>query len=241
MPLAARLGNVLVAPGEAFAAVARSPFAPSNWLVPALLLALVGLLCQGILFSQPALVQQVREMQDRELQRRVEAGAMSPAEAEKARQVMGDLGITITRVAGAIGAVLIAGVGPLWWGFLAWAVARWGLRSPVPYLRAVEVSALASLIGLVAMLVGTFLAVGTGKLFAGAHLGMVVSEFDPSRRGHLALGAVNLFSLWHLGVLSLGLARVSGRSFTSSALGLLGLWVGYKALAVVFRLAQFAL
>lgn len=240
MSMLSRLFNVFAAPGELFDALARAPFSVANWLVPAALVALVGVICQALVFSQPALVQQIRAAQDQAIQAKVDAGEMKPADAEKAKEIMGGLGMTIARIAGSVAMVIVAVVGPLWWGFLAWLVCRWALRAPLPYMRGVEVAGLASMVGSVGLLVGTFLAMGMGQLYAGPHGGLLVKEFDLLNRGHLALAALNPFSLWNLAVVALGAARVCGRPATSVAAGLLGLWVGYKALAVLLKMQWLA-
>ena len=148
--------------------------------------------------------------------------------------------MTIAKVAGAVAMAVMAVLGPLWWGFLAWLTARLVFRSPLPYWRGVEVAGLGALIGMVGMLVGTFLSVGLGKLFAGPHAGLLVKEFDALNRGHLALAALNPFSLWYLGVVAMGTARLIARPAGSVALVLFGLWLGYKGLAVVFKLSWLA-
>lgn len=240
MSLGTRLINVFAAPGELFAAVAASRFSLANWLVPAFLVGLVGAIAALVIFSQPALVQEVREMQDREIQKRVDAGKMPPEAAEQARQVMQGIGLTIMRVAAAVGAGVAAVVGPLWWGFVGWLVARLAFRAPLGYLRAVEVAGLASLVSILGALVGMFMAVGFGRLMAGPHLGVLVSEFDVSNRLHLALAAVNVFSLWQVALLGLGLSRLIQRPFVPVGVAVFAVWAGYKLIAVVLKLAQFA-
>jgi mannitol-specific phosphotransferase system IIBC component len=240
MSLTTRMVNVVVAPGELFEALARAPFSVANWLVPAALVALVGIVCQLIMFAQPAMAQQIREMQDHAIQAKVDAGEMKQADADKAKEMMEGIGLTIAKVAGALAMAVMAVVGPLWWGFLAWLVGRWVFRSPLPYWRGVEVAGLGALIGVLGMLVGTFLAVGLGKLFAGPHAGLLVKEFDALNRGHLALAALNPFSLWYLGVVAMGTARLIGRPAGPVALVLLGLWLGYKGVAVVLKLTWLA-
>jgi len=57
-----------------------------------------------------------------------------------------------------------------------------------------------------------------------------VSHFDQQNKVHLLLSALNVMSLWYLGVLSLGLARLTGASFWKPAVWLCGLWYGVWAL-----------
>ncbi len=238
MSLGGRLLNVFAAPGELFAAVAGAPFSLANWLVPAALVALISLALNLAIFTQPALVQQVRDLQERELVRAVDSGRISAADAERARDVMQGMGMTVARVGGAVGGVVVAVLSPLWWGLILWLTARWVFRSPLPYLRVVEVAGLASLIGGLGICVSLFLAVGTGNLFAGPHLGALVKDFDLGNRWHLALSIVNPFSVWQMVVMALGLARWVGRPATPVVVVVGGVWFGYKAIAVILGLGQ---
>jgi hypothetical protein len=241
MPLGARLVNVFAAPGEVFSSVARAPFMASNWLVPAIIVGLIGLIVNLVIFTNPALVQQIQDIQEKEFQKAVDRGRMTEEQVEHAREAMLGIGMTIARVASAVGGVIYGFLAPLWWGLLAWLTGRWILRGTLPYMRAVEVAGLSSLIAALGMLVGMFMAVGTGQLMSGPHFGLLVKGFDMSNRGHLALAAVNVFSLWQLAVIALGISRLIGRAFGQVLLVLGLIWAGYKAIAVAFRLVQFAL
>lgn len=241
MSLLSRLLNVFAAPGELFTHLAASPYRVTNWLVPATLVGLVGLIVNLAIFSNPALVQQVRDLQERELATRVEKGTMRAEDADRAREVMGGIGMTIAKVGGGVAAVLGGLLMPFWWGFLCWLIGRAIFRTPMGYLRGVEVAALASLVAALGLIVTLFLSIGLGRLGAGAHLGMLVTEFDFHNRLHLALAAINAFSLWHLGLLALGTARLLGRPALPVALVFLGLWLGYKSIAVALGIAQFAM
>ena len=95
-------------------------------------------------------------------------------------------------------------------------------------------------VGALGQIVGTMLAVGFGSLTAGPHLGSLVTDFDMRNRAHLALLAINLFSLWQFAVVSLGISRLTGRSFGRVALVVFAVWILYKGLAAWLRLIQFA-
>ncbi len=241
MSLGSRILNLFAAPGELFAHLAANPYNVVNWLVPAALVGLVGLVVNLAVFNTPALVQQVRDLQDHEMQKRVDSGRMSAAQADQAREFMGGPGMTLIKVVGSIGAMVGALLVPFWWGLVCWLLGRFIFRTPMGYMRGVEVAALAGLVGIPSLLVTLFLSIGLGRLGAGAHLGMMLPHFDFSNRTHLALGAVNLFSLWHLGLLALGTARLIRRAFAPVATVFLGLWLAYKGIAVALGLSQFAM
>src|SRR5580765_3525426 len=72
MSLGARLMNVFAGPGDVFEEVVKGPPAVANWLVPALLLCLVGIVSTFVIFSQDSIIQQVREQQERVMQKKLE-------------------------------------------------------------------------------------------------------------------------------------------------------------------------
>src|ERR1039457_44708 len=75
--LGARLLNVFASPAEVFEEVRTAPSTVANWLVPTLLSALVGLVACLLIFSQPAIVQQLHEQQAKAIDQQVKAGKMT--------------------------------------------------------------------------------------------------------------------------------------------------------------------
>lgn len=241
MSMGSRLFNAFAAPGELFTWLAGRPFSVVNWIVPSALAALVGVIVNIIIFSQPALVDEIRGMQFREIQRRVEQGKMRQQDADQAKEAMNGIGMAVVRVAAPVVALITAMISPFWWGLFAWLVGRVIFRAPMGYMRGVEIASFAGLIVALGLLVGMFLAVGTGRLLAGPHLGCFLSELDLGNRLHLTLVALNLFYFWQVGVLATGISKLANRPWLPVAVVFLGLWAGYKGTAILLGLAQFAL
>ena len=61
MSLTARLFNVFADPGEVFEEVKNGKPSAANWMVPALVFALAGVISVVVIFSQPAIVQQIHD------------------------------------------------------------------------------------------------------------------------------------------------------------------------------------
>src|SRR5438552_11422580 len=72
MSLAARLTNVFSGPGEVFEAIAKGPPSTGNWLAPALLSCVLGIVSTMVIFSQDNVVQQIRDQQAQVLERKLE-------------------------------------------------------------------------------------------------------------------------------------------------------------------------
>src|SRR5437868_250958 len=86
--VAAKLLNVFASPGEVFEEVKRSPTNASNWLVPMLLAIVIGVTTVMIMFSNPEVVQRLREKQAKVFEDKVKAGQMSQKDADRAIGVL---------------------------------------------------------------------------------------------------------------------------------------------------------
>src|SRR6516162_4011560 len=84
MSLAGRLMNVFAAPGEVFEEVRIRPPSVANWLVPMLIFAVVGTIGAFIMFSQPAIIQQIHEQQAAAMDKQVKDGKLTQAQADQA-------------------------------------------------------------------------------------------------------------------------------------------------------------
>src|SRR5438034_863933 len=82
--LTARLFNVLAAPGEAFESLKGLPAKAANWLVPVLLASVLGIVASNLMFSEPAIQQQIREQQRKVLDKMVQDGKLPRAQADDA-------------------------------------------------------------------------------------------------------------------------------------------------------------
>src|SRR3954447_16406107 len=122
LSLMGRLLNVFATPGEVFDDVRNSPPTASNWLVPALVLMVLGWLSVALIFSQDSINYQIREMTDKAIQKQVEKRHMSDAQAEQARQAGEKYGAIGVKVSSVLMPVFTAWFTPFWWGFILWLV-----------------------------------------------------------------------------------------------------------------------
>ena len=228
MSLAGRLLNVFAAPGEVFDEIKTAPYRVTNWLTPALLAAVIGSLSVVIMFSQPAIIQQIREQQTKVFEDQVSAGKMTRAQADQTEAMVEKFsGPTIMMISGSVGAVCSSFIRVFWWALVLWLLGLIFLKTKLDYLKAVEVAGLATMITILGTIVTLLLTVILGKITTPS-LALLLDHFDSKNGLHLALAAVNLFALWQVGVMATGLARLSGARF-SKALGLTtGCWVAIQ-------------
>ena len=240
--LAGRLLNVIAAPGDVFTEIKAAPPSISNWLVPVLIFAVVGVISVSIMFAQPAIRQTVRDQQVKALDKQVQQGKMTQAQEDQALQVMDKfMGPTMLAVFGSFGAIANSFISVFWWALVLWLCGRWLLKARFDYLKAVEVAGLSSIIVALGMVIGTLLCVIFGRLNAGPSLALLVSDFDLSNRVHLLLGAANAIYFWHTAVLAIGLAKVSGASTARAMLVVFAYWVLIELLLIAAGLGQWTL
>jgi len=247
MSLAARLLNVFAIPGEVFEVVRTSRVSVANWLVPALLSAAVGVFSVLVVVSQPALHEKLRGQLDQQakvVQQQVKDGKLEQAEADRAMALVRALAKPATlRALGGTAAAVFSVMRVFWWALILWLLGRVFLKAHVDYLKALEVAGLGLMISVLGGVVTLLLMLNLPKLFATTDLALAVSDFDPSRKSYLLLGAANLFSLWLVGVLSVGLARLVRVPFMRAAWLVFAAWLVQESFLVLVGgvLGQFAL
>ena len=247
MSFAARLLNVFAIPGEVFEGVRTSRFCVGNWLLPAVLSAVVGVFTVIVIFSQPSIQRQVSgmvEQQAKALEQQVKAGKVTQAEANQVQAVTRRFADPATlMILGGMAAVLFGVARVFWWAFLLWLLGRRFLKVQLGYLKMLEVAGLALMISVLGGVVTLLLTINLSKVLATPSLALVVPDFDATRKGHLMLGAANVFSFWLVGVLSVGLAKLARVPFLRAAWFVFAIWVIQESLLslVAGALGQFGL
>ncbi len=230
--LPARLLNVFAVPDDVFDEVKATAPSTPNWLVPTLLLVLVGWLGAWLIFSQPAVQQQMSELTDQAIQKQVEKGKMPKEAAEQARRVA-----QIMVKVGPFVAPVFSFVTPFGWGLILWLVGTQIFKGNFPFLKAVEVIGLASAITLLETIVKTLLVVSMGNMFASPSAALLVKDFDPQKTSHALLALINPLTFWLLAVRSIGLARLAAVSFARAAVWVFGIWAAYTGTLLGLGLA----
>jgi hypothetical protein len=239
--LASRMMNVFASPGEVFEEVKRTPNQTTNWLVPAILAAVVGVVATVLIFSQPTIKRQIREQQEKAFQQQVNEGKMTQQDADKILAGMEKFMGPMMMVGGSLSVIAMAFGRLFLWGLVMWLIARWLLKVDVPYLKMVAVAGLSSLIitlgGIVQLLLGVIL----GKMMATVSLALFLKDFEFTNRMHFLLAAVNLFKLWAMVLLGLGLARLTASSWAKATLLMLIYWAVFSLVLIGIGLGQFTL
>jgi len=232
--LVSRLFNVLAAPGEVFDEVRSSPPRTANWLVPALVLMVVGLAGLWLCFSQDSIQQQLSEFLDKTLAKNPAMGQMN----EQARAMTEKFSGIVMKVSMSSEPVVTGFVMPFCWGLIIWVLGAKVFKGNFGFMKAVEVAGLTNVLAILEAVVKTLLAIALGNIWAGPHLGLMVKDFDPANPAHIVLAAINLISFWSVAVRAVGLAKLSGVSFAKAAAWLFGLWLVFSGGMIGFSLAM---
>jgi hypothetical protein len=235
--LGARLLNVFASPGEVFEEVKAAPPSFANWLVPAVLLSIIGVIFSMLVFSQPAIVQSVKEQQEKKMDELVKAGKMKQEDAERAEQFTGP---TTIKLFTSVYWLFITFGRVFWWALVMMLLGRWFLHARFGYGKALEVSGLAIMISLLGAIVAMLLIVKFERLTATPGLGFVISDFDATRKSHWFAGAANVFSIWQVCVLAVGLSRLAGVRFTKAALLVFVYWILQETILIEIGMGQMA-
>ena len=231
--LAARLMNVFAAPSEVFGEIKASRPTTANWLVPALITAVVMAVSMVIVASQPAIQQKVREQQEQAMEKQVKAGRLTRQQADQQQAVLEKFGSGTLLQAGAGVAGIAFGIGRVfWWATVLWLLGRWLLRTRFSYGKAMEAAGIAGMIGVLGMIVTLLLQVNFSNPSASPSLALVVGDFDAKKPSHVLLAALDGFQVWQAGVLGVALAQLAGVTFLRGAFVMFGFWIVWQSLAI---------
>ena len=223
--LLSRLTNVFVAPGEVFDEIKSSKPTAANWSVPFVLAMIVGVIYTLVVFSQPAIIQQMQQAQEKKFEEMVASGKMTQADADKAIAALQKImGPGLMKIMGCAGAIVVTAAFLFLAALIFWAVGRRALHGNFSYMKAVEAVGVASMINVVGTIVAMLLAVIYGNMMMTLGPALLVSHFDAANKVHRVLSALNVTSLWCVAVSSIALARFTGARFAKAALWLFGIW-----------------
>jgi hypothetical protein len=215
-----RLLNVFAVPGLVFDEVKGSPSRVGNWLVPAILCAIVGTAMALTLLSQPEVSAKLRENYNSFVDKQVQAGGMRAADAGVAKAAFEQWKQPVIVCLG----VGLGFVRVFWWAFVLWIFGLLFLRARFSYLKGLEVAGLAIMIGVLGSIVTLMLTSDLTPLLSG-HAAVAINDAAMNRRSKLIAGAFEVFSIWQLIVMSIGLARLTGASVFRAAWFIFAYWL----------------
>lgn len=231
MPFGEKIVNIFTAPGELFENVRLTGKTTSNWLLPMLLFIVIAASLNQLILTNPSLVEQMSTLMRKGIDEAVAKGSMTAEQADKAAEFMRPDSM-IFRIQQIVGVALITPIALFLLSLVYWLLGKWAMSASAPYMKVVEVAGLTFFISILETIVTTLLAYGTDSLFAGPNLALFVSNYDLQNKLHLALSKVNIFTIWDLTVVSIGLSKLFQRHLPKVLVLVFALWIIWSALTV---------
>ncbi len=225
-----KAAGVFYEPSRVFNSLKTSGVKSSDWLIPVLLLAIFSSISLYVRFSSPDLRFQMVQMREQAIDKMVNEGKITSDQAQQQKTnlesgsaaVMG-IGIFGAFVAAFVIFFIISGI----W-FL---VGKFGLKADMNYTHAMGIVGLSEWIMVVGVIVGTVLSVALSRLDGGLQLGLL-TQMNMQSKAYLLLSKIDLFTIWSLAVIAIGLGAMSGKKGFQSAVWVFGIWIVWELISV---------
>lgn len=225
MSLTDRLTDIFFSPGAVFDSIKLGPPKVINWILPMLLAIVVGAVAAIVMFSQPGVIQQIRQSQAKQYEKMIKQGKLTEQQAadiqEKSEKFTGP---KFLQIASAVAVVFVVPIRLFAIALVAWLLGRFAFKGKMDYLQALEVVGISSIISILGGLVATFLISSFGDMMATTNPTLFIDHRDITNKVHMMLSKFDLFELWFLGLVSHGIARLSGTQWFKPAICIFGIW-----------------
>jgi hypothetical protein len=225
--LLSKLFNVFATPGDVFEEVIGSKINMLIWILPTLIVLSVALGSVGMIFSNENVVRQVREQQNAAMEKKLK-------DLPKAQQDQAKAAVEQFTTPGLLKtfAIFGAGISVVVWvflvAFLVWLAGKLIFKAEFPYVKSLEVCGLAGMVNVIGGIVGTFLIIAKGNIYANAGPVLFLADFNTANKTHMLLASYNVVTIWYIAVLGIGLAKLSRCSAMKAFLVLLMPWAVIK-------------
>lgn len=225
-----RAVNVLSSPGELFREVAAVPVQGSSWLIPYLVMAALVVLMIFSMANNPVLYEKAMEPQREDMRKQVAEGEMSQADADRATEFMEKPAMFIAF--GSLASILFVTVALFGIPLLLWFLVKSFWKFGGGYKKILEVYGLSSVIGIVGTLVAILMMNMMDSIYAqpgGAFF--LMDSFDKDNFAHNMIASLNIFTIWQVAVVGMGLSAVSGKKTGQGMMLAFGLWIVWVLVA----------
>jgi hypothetical protein len=232
MPFTEKFANVFASPGELFENVRLTNPTTSNWLVPWIIFVVVAIIMGQLMVHNASLADQLGTMIKKGFDKQVQEGKMPQERAEQVYEQFakpGSMWFTLAQVGGVTVGSLVA---LFVLGLLYWLVGKTAMGATAPYMKVVEVVGLLFFIIALEQIVTTLLMFALDSIYATPSLGIFVSSFNVENKLHVALSKINVFTIWVLCVLSIGLAKLFQRDFPKVLVLVFTLWILWSLVTI---------
>lgn len=218
-----KAAGIFYEPSRVFESVKKSGVKFADWFVPVLVLSILASVSVYVRFSTPDLRYQSMQVAVQAINKMESEGKLTSEQAQQARQRM-ESGSGTFEGFGIIGALIgtfifffiLAGIWLL--------VGKFALKGAMNYSHAMGIAGLSSWIAAVGVIIGIAMSVTMSRLNAGLNLGMFAT-MNIQSKGYILLSRIDLFALWGLFVVAVGLAVLAGKKLVQSVIWVYGIWI----------------
>ena len=213
----AKLLNIFVSPTDVFDEIIASPPNLANWRIPTLLVCLASIISLHMgPFSAESSIHRLAQV-----------GTNSDAQTHA---LAGTWPLT-----SALSVCLATLCGSLWSAFVLWYVGRTFLKVNFPYVKALEIVGLTSIISVLGAIFTILLIAASGDPSAQPALSCLISKLDHNQRLYKIFATCNFFYLWSTTVLAIGFSRQCRVSFKEAAFWVFGYWIATRIILILLQ------
>lgn len=224
--------NVFASPAEAFEGIRTSPTRASVWVIPLILVLLLSSVSIWMVFSNDTLRAQALQAQKEKIQEQARTGQMPQERADQALESMERGGGVMAAIGIAFSAITITLIFFVT-ALIFWLVGKFGLKATGGYGKYLELWGASQWIALLGGIVTLLLILVKNTVYASPSAAIAVLEnFDRLNTTHRLLSSLNIFTIWQVIVLGVGLGKFSGKSIGTGIGVAVGLWVVWTLISV---------
>jgi hypothetical protein len=229
--------NVFASPVEAYEGIRTSPSRGSVWIVPLLVTFVLTIGYTVMMFTNDSIKNQIIEQQRERMQEQVQAGKIPQEQADRMLEGM-EKGTGMMIAFGIVGAVIMISVTLFVGALFLWLIGKLALKADAGYGKYLELWGSSMWIGMLGLVVTGLLLMAFNSMYASPSAALaVLSNYSPKNSIHRLLTSLNVFSMWQMVVVGIGLSKFSGKSLGTGIGASFALWVVWVLISV-FALAS---
>jgi hypothetical protein len=213
-------------PGEVFERLRDRPLQHINWILPLILLMVLGSIQSIVVTQQPQVIITARQGIEQTFDKAVADGKMTRQQADQ-QVSMTESFLTpgIMGIFGAIGMMVTMVILFFTEALIIWVLGKYVLGGNAGYLKSLEVVGLSNVVAAVGLPIMTLLVIIYGDPSANPGPMLLLRPFDHHNKLHLIISAFNIFSVWSMIVMGIGVARVNKAASVKGVAVCLVIWV----------------
>ncbi|HEX2787291.1 MAG TPA: YIP1 family protein [Ignavibacteria bacterium] len=223
------ISGVITAPSDTFETIAVTP-KTNYWIMPTLLFMVAALIGAFLFLNDTELVTKTMDKRKADIQKgldeKVKAGDLTQEQADQQMAVTEpflDPNGWFVKVTG-YGANIISPFFLLFFMSVLILIIMKIMRSPISFYNILNVVGLSLTIFAISSVVTSIISVLMGDLQT-LGPGLILSEESVGAKAYAVLSGIDVFSIWAIAVMSIGLSKLGKVSLTSVAVTLYGVWL----------------